>query len=158
MATLDHVGKTVPFVIAGLSTLLNILLCLIYILMKNRRYRNKSHFLLFMTALGDLFTTSIIWAIAILKNTSKYEEIDAEFVIDSLTKYSFILSLLILLLCAVDRYCAIALPFWHSANVTHTVLAIAAGAVWIISGEYVECGSVQFFPCSWSNLVWGAHH
>ena len=135
MATLDHVGKTVPFVIAGLSTLLNILLCLVYIVMKNRRYRNKSHFLLFMTALGDLFTTSIIWAIAILKNTSKYEEINAEFVIDSLTKYSFILSLLILLMCAVDRYCAIAAPFWHSSNVTHTVLAIAAGAVWIISGE-----------------------
>ena len=132
MDTLDTTEKYLCLAIASCSAVLNLTVCVVYILLKRRIARKVSHFLLLVTSFGDIVTTSILWFFAISIILDKFDDTE-DFLVEILTKYSFVLTLLILLLCAVDRFCAVVVPLWHSTKVTFRSIVLASISLWFLS-------------------------
>ena len=105
--------------------------------------------LLFFTCLADAFTTAVLWFNAIgnhIKDFWDNEIWDNKFAEEFLLQYSFFLSLLTLLLCAIDRFCAVSAPLWHATKVTWRPTAYVFFSLWVISiiPIFIRLGILQF--------------
>ena len=120
---------------ASLSTLLNVLVFATYIHMQKLRKKIPT-FLLFCTNVVDIFITGLFWFHFMLSTKS---DDDSEYSATiyyayiMLLRYSFCLSLLTLMLSAIDRYFSIATPFLHMAKVTFSRIRLVYILIWIIS-------------------------